>query len=247
MINLVAISLSGLMLAGATCATAHSGPGAGVSSKTDTEIKPNFDIVQTRIVKHGPNLIFQHTVREGVGELKPNKHGQLAGADVFAYVWPTTLNSSAVGFEADQGILALVLTSHPDFDDTPKYEENIDGIYDNDGDLWHSHWVVLTPDDTCGKGALKVKDIPKGSNPALPATWPELPIFIDSPGYVPALKGKMAEVRVPQKDVGFPDSFNYDGVTAALRINKNVHSPLLCVVDVFDIASGDLSLPGAVR
>lgn len=238
------LSLSGLILVAAGCATAHSSNSGAINAKTSTEAQASFDLVQTRVFKQGPDLVFQHRVREGVGQLKPNAHGQLAGADVFAYVWPTSLDSAVVGFEANQGILALVLTSHPDFDDTPKYDENIDGIYDNDGDLWHSHWVVLTPDDTCGKGALKVKDIPEGSSPKLPATWPELPIFIDSPGYTPSLQGELAEVRVPQKDVGFPDSFNYDGVTAALRVNSNIHNPLLCVTDVFDIASGDLSLPG---
>ena len=38
-----------------------------------------------------------------------------------------------------------------------------------------------------------------------------------------------------------------DGVTAALRVNASVHNPLLCVVDVFKVASGDLSLPAAVN
>jgi hypothetical protein len=37
------------------------------------------------------------------------------------------------------------------------------------------------------------------------------------------------------------------GVTAALRVNASVHNPLLCVVDVFKVASGDLSLPGKVN
>ena len=37
---------------------------------------------------------------------------------------------------------------------------------------------------------------------------------------------------------------SYDGVTAGLRVNADLHAPLLCVVDVFDVASGDLSLPG---
>jgi hypothetical protein len=40
------------------------------------------------------------------------------------------------------------------------------------------------------------------------------------------------------------ETLSYDGVTSALRVNQNVHAPLLCVVDVFDVASGDLSLPG---
>jgi hypothetical protein len=42
-------------------------------------------------------------------------------------------------------------------------------------------------------------------------------------------------------------SVAYDGVTAALRVNKNVHAPLFCVTDVFDVASGDLSLPGQLK
>ena len=34
---------------------------------------------------------------------------------------------------------------------------------------------------------------------------------------------------------------------AALRVNASVHDPLLCVTNVFDVASGDLSLPGEAR
>ena len=37
---------------------------------------------------------------------------------------------------------------------------------------------------------------------------------------------------------------SFDGVTAGLRVNASVHAPLLCVVDVFKIASGNLGLPG---
>ena len=54
-------------------------------------------------------------------------------------------------------------------------------------------------------------------------------------------------VAVPLRSVGFPETVEYDGVTAALRVNASVHDPLLCVTDVFDVASGDLSLPGEVR
>jgi len=106
----------------------------------------------------------------------------LARGQVFSYVWPTTLDSSSVGFESKAGILAFAVTSHPDFDGTPLYDENRDGRLDNDGDLGHSHWVVLQPYDACGKGALKVVDIPAGAKPRVPKTWPGLPILIDSPG-----------------------------------------------------------------
>ena len=116
----------------------------------------------------------------------------------------------------------------------------------DDGDLWHSHWVVLKHDDACGKGALKVVDIPAGAKPKLPRTWPGLPILIDSPGYSPVFNKESLEVRVPFDDIGVVSQAGFDGVTAALRVNASVHSPLLCVVDVFKVASGSLSLPGKV-
>jgi hypothetical protein len=52
------------------------------------------------------------------------------------------------------------------------------------------------------------------------------------------------EVKVPFDDIGVVTAGGFDGVTAGLRVNASVHAPLLCVVDVFKVASGDLSLPG---
>jgi len=52
---------------------------------------------------------------------------------------------------------------------------------------------------------------------------------------------------VPFDDIGAVDAAGFDGVTAALRVNASVHDPLLCVVDVFKVASGDLSRPGRVN
>jgi len=215
-----------------------------IKSATSTAIASEFDIVHAKVITQGSHLIFQQAVTGKVGDKQPQAKGQLAGAEVYSYVWPTSLNSSAVGFEADQGILSLALTVHPDFDDTPLYDEDGDGNKSNDGDRWHSHWVVLVPDDACGKGALKVKDIAQGSSPKLPITWPKLPIFIDSPGFDFTLAKSEVLVKVPLSSLGFPDSFSFDGVTAGLKINQQVHAPLLCVSNVFDIASGDLTLPG---
>ena len=123
---------------------------------------------------------------------------------MYSYVWPTSLDSGSVGFEQGSGILALALTSHPDFDDTPQLDENGDGRKDNDGGLWHSHWVVLTKEATCGPSGLKVRDIPEGAKPRLPPTWPGAPIYIDSPGYDLNVKTDAAQIRVPLKAVGFP-------------------------------------------
>lgn len=206
-----------------------------------------FDIVHARIITEGRIATFHMAVSGRAGESRPTPTGALAGSQVFAYVWPTTLDPAIVGFDPGAGILALVATSHPDFDDTPLYDENRDGDRDNDGAVWHSHWVVLGPDDTCGPGALKVIDIPEGATPRLPATWPGLPLLIDSPPWQPVLHTETIEIAVAFDDIGLVEAMGYDGVTAGLRVNANVHAPLLCVTDVFDVASGDLSLPGRVN
>lgn len=208
--------------------------------------KPAFDIVETRVWSHDNHLVFSMKTDGLAGSLTPTSTGKLEGSEVYAYVWPTSLDSSTVGFEEKQGILAFTITAHPDFDDTPLFDENADGDLNNDGYLWHSHWVVLVQDEACGPGALKVKDIPEGAKPRLPATWPGLPLLIDSPGWSPKLEGKTIEVHVPFDEVGTGLDAQFDGVTSALRVNQNLHSPLLCVTAVYDIASGDLSLPGRI-
>ncbi len=221
----------------------------GITSPEDSTVEASFDIVRTEVRREGGFIVFRQEVRGAAGEVTPDATGMLAGSDVFSYVWPTSVDSSAVGFEAEQGILAFVLTSHPDFDDTPREDENGDGNPNNDGNVWHSHWVVLTQDESCA-GGLKVRDIPPGTTPTLPETHPgreTFPILLDSPGFEPTLTGNVVEVRIPESMVNFPAEFNYDGVTAALRVNADLHQPLLCVVGTDDVASGDLSLPGRAR
>ena len=237
----LAISCLGLMQISYAHDVKHGG---GIQSKPAVKVKAPYDIVHSKITTEGNIAIFHMAVSGKAGTSKPAKTGKLAGSQVFSYVWPTTMDPSVAGFESKSGILAFAVTSHPDFDDTPLFDENGDGDTKNDGGIWHSHWVVLQPDEACGKGALKVVDIPEGSKPKLPKTWPGLPILIDSPGWSPQFKKSTLEVRVPFDDIGVVNAAGFDGVTAALRVNASVHSPLLCVANVFKIASGDLSLPG---
>lgn len=243
-----------LLLAGTAAAVHALRAGDGITSAakdarsaTGVARLESFDLVWTDVERRGTHLVFTERVAREAGAVRPTRTGALAGSSVFSYVWPVSLDPATVGFEGKSGTLALAATAHPDFDDTPKYDENGDGDASNDGDLWHSHWVVLVPDDGCGAGALKVRDIPPGATPRLPATWPGLPLYIDSPGYDPEISGDLVRVKVPLKELGFPTEFRFDGVTAALKVNASVHDPLLCVVDVFDVASGNLSLPGTVR
>jgi hypothetical protein len=237
----IAITCLGLIQLSHAHDAKHSG---GIHSKPLATVSAPYDIVHSKITTDGNIAIFHMAVSGKAGASKPTKTGKLAGSRVFSYVWPTTIDPSAVGFDSKSGILAFAVTSHPDFDDTPLFDENGDGNTKNDGGIWHSHWVVLQPDEACGKEALKVVDIPEGSKPKLPKTWPGLPLLIDSPGWSPNFKKSTLEVRVPFDDIDVVKTAGFDGVTAALRVNASMHSPLLCIANVFKVASGNLSLPG---
>lgn len=208
-----------------------------IDTVQDPKVTAAFDIVKTEIVTNNGVAIFRTRVRGGAGTSKPASVGKFEGSNVFSYVWPTSLNSSDVGFDRDQGIVALAVTFHPDFDDAPKGARN--------RDVWHSHWVVLVEDKSCG-GGLKVKDIPAGAKPKLPETWPDVPILIDSPDYPPAFTSDTVEVRIPLSKISAISTASFDGVTSGLRVNESIHAPLLCVANVFKVASGNLSLPGKV-
>lgn len=242
--GLAVLSLGGAAVGDGNHAMHQDG---AILSDAKSSVLASFDILGAHVHREGRVVTFHMTTSGIAGGDRPEPVGNLGGAPVHAYVWPTSLDPSVVGFEGETGILALAATSHPDFDDTPLFDENNDGDVANDGIEWHSHWVVLAPNDACGEGALSVRDIEDGATPKMPKTWPGLPIFIDSPGYTPLFDGPEVKVNVPFADPAILDGADYDGVTSALRVNANIHAPLLCVTDVFDVASGDLSLPGKVK
>lgn len=219
-----------------TVAYAHD-----VTAKSDPKIPGAFDITRATAATDGRLATFTMEVTGKAGSQKPKKVGKLQGSKVDAYVWPTKLDPSAVGFAKGSGILALAITAHPDFDDTPLYDENGDGDPDNDGGGWHSHWVVLVEDKVRG-GGLKVRDISPGQD-VLPATAPGLPIALDSPGMSPILKGKTVKITVPVRGA---ESINFDAVAAKLQVHAEGKSPLLCVSGTYKVASGNLSLPGVI-
>jgi hypothetical protein len=207
-----------------------------VTAKANTKISASFDVLSAKAETKGNLVTFSMTTRGTAGAAKPKATGKFAGSSVYAYVWPTKVDPEAVGFEKGSGILAAAVTAHPDFNDEP--------LFANKGGEWHFHWVVLTKDALCGPAGLKVRDIEAGTKPKLPKTWPGAAIFIDSPGYQPRFKTTTVNVTVPFESAETAASVAFDGVTTALKVNGNLHAPLLCVSDVFKIGSGDLSLPG---
>lgn len=145
------------LLAASQAAQAH-----GIESAVDPSKPAAFDITSASATTDGRLSTFMMEVAGEAGSVKPEATGKVQGAKVTAYVWPTGFDPSAVGFAEKSGILALAITAHPDFDDTPLFDENGDGDPANDGAGWHSHWVVLEKADGCGAG-LKVRDVSPGS------------------------------------------------------------------------------------
>jgi len=194
------------------------------------------------------HLVLRIAVEGTAGKSVPKATGALDGAPVLGYVFPTNLKATDVGFSATDGIVALALTSHPDFDDTPLWDEDFDQNYGNDGVQWHPHWVVLTEDKRVA-GGLAVKQFnPESDQVTLPPTNPGMPMYMDSPGFHVITQGNQIKVVVPTYRVGGKTQFNFDGVTAYMQVNtSNEDLPLLGVYSVYSVASGDLSLPYSVQ
>jgi hypothetical protein len=188
-------------------------------------------------------VVFEMSVEGLVGRIVPQAKGKLDGAPVLGYVFPTTLKPKDVGFNETEGILALAVTSHPDFDDTPLWDENNDGDYSNDGVIWHTHWVVLTKDDRAS-GGLAVKQFAKSdSTVVLPPTNPGMPMYMDSPGFNVALRGNTLRVPVPSYRMNNKREFRFDAVAAYMQVAQSGDRPMLGVYKVYSVLSGDLSLP----
>ncbi len=197
-------------------------------------------------------LVFEVKVAGQAGATVPNARGQQHGAPVLGYVFPTNLKPEQVGFAAVEGIVALAATAHPDFDDTPLWDENGDRDYTNDGVIFHSHWVVLVEDPRV-PGGLAVRGIDGSeADPVaagiLPPTAPGMPLFLDSPGFSVLLRGKTLKILVPAQRIGGETTFRFDAVVAYMEVNtEDEERPTLGVYKVYSVLSGDLSLPYRVK
>jgi hypothetical protein len=193
-------------------------------------------------------LVFEQQLAGEVEAALPQAAGQLDGAPVVGYVFPTTLRPEAVGFGDAEGILALAITSHPDFDDTPLWDEDNDADYANDGVIWHAHWVVLTADERVPGGLSVVAFDPDDDAVVMPPTNPGMAIYLDSPGFSVVSDQTTLRVLVPAQRVNHTLDFNFDAVTAYMEVNtSNPNRPMLGVYEVYSVGSGDLSLPYEVQ
>ncbi|MFT4824838.1 MAG: hypothetical protein ACJAUG_003089 [Halioglobus sp.] len=119
------------------CIYADRNPTGGIHATTNknSNTLASFDIIHAKVATHANIATFHRGVSAEAGANKPSPSGKLAGSNVFSYVWPTSLDSAIVGFEKNADILALAVTAHANFDNTPLYDENADNDTGNDGDI----------------------------------------------------------------------------------------------------------------
>lgn len=249
----------------ATAAVLAAAP-AAAQQDGSTYNNADFQLAKTevRYLQDLDLLVFDIEAKGKTGATQPTPQGSLHNAPVLAYVFATSLKPTDVGFSATEGVVALAVTAHPDFDDTPLWDESNDGRYDNDGpDYRHTHWVVLTPDKRVA-GGFSVKEFASTDKVTLPKTNPGMPMYMDSPGFSVIRNGNRIRVLVPAQRVNHVTDFQYDGIASFLRVNMpptkadaahgtsgHGHSdtklPMLGVYQVYSIQSGNLSLPYKVQ
>ena len=192
------------------------------------------------------SLLFEVQVQGDAGSVAPIPAGQVDGAPVLGYVFPTTLDPTNVGFPSVDGIVALAVTSHPDFDDTPLWDEDANEQYDDDGKVYHTHWVVLQQDARAPAGLAVIQATTQEEQDKLPPTSP-MAMYLDSPGFAVMETGNTLRVIVPLDRVQRNIDFSYDAVTAYMEVDASGDTPLLAVHKVYSVLSGDLSLPFTVE
>lgn len=191
-------------------------------------------------------MVFNMNLEGPAGKTAPKAIGQLDGAPVVAYVFPTSLKAADVGMGNVEGIVALAITSHPDFDDTPLWDEDANGKYDDDKVIYHTHWALLAKDERL-PGGLAVKEFKKeDKSVVLPPTNCGMPMYLDAAGHSVVERGNTIRAIVPAYYLRNKTSFKFDGVTCYMQVNTScMAKPMLGVYEVYSVASGNLSLPYA--
>ncbi len=185
-------------------------------------------------------LIFSVYTEGNAGTKTVTPLGQVDGAPVLGYVFPTTIEPIDVGFKnITDATIALAVTTHPDFDDTPLWDENNNNNYQDDGVVYHTHWVALVADDYSAAGL----SVPSSFNLSdLPPTAP-MPMYLDSPNFHAFAQGNLLRIIVPANRVNGVTEFNFDTVTAEMNVDLSGEGPVLRVNKLFDVLSGNLTLP----
>jgi len=209
------------------------------------EAPDSFDIVDATVdyISEVDSFVFTMDTLSQPAVSAPEPIGKIDGAPVFGYVFPTSIPPENVGFkDIDDATLALVVTTHPDFDDTKYWDENGDNNYENDGVVYHSHWVALVPDTGSGAGLSVPSQADKSKRPPTA----QMPMYLDSPGFHLFVQDNKLKVIVPAQRINKLTGFKFNGLTAEMNVDLSGSGPVLRVNKVIDNLAGDSSTPYSV-
>lgn len=241
--NVVSTWSGALSVGGAADAFRSAWPAARTAVPTSAEPSLDVTAADATYLPALDTYVMTVDVARNAATLHPEAAGQVHGAPVLGYVFVTNIPPAAVGFAGVEGTLVVAVTSHPDFDDTPLWDENMNRNYGDDGAAYHVHWAVLVEDAASPAGL----SVPSQTDPTqLPPTAP-MPMYLDSPGYHAFASGERLTVMVPAWHLRGVMEFSFDALTAIMRVDASGEAPTLRVVEIFDILSGDLSLPKSVQ
>lgn len=207
---------------------------AAEQNKVAPAFTPSLDIddVSARYDKKLGSIIFQMGLKGQAGQTKPEAIGQRDGAPILAYLFYTDLLPKTVGFENAHGTLALAVMCHPDFDCTPLWDENMDGVYTNDGAMYQTCWIVLSGSGPDGAGMSVARS---DSSQALPPTACMPPLCMDSPGFNVVLDGDELRVAVPTRRIAGNTTVGVHASTALLHLHEGAGRDTEITVDrVYD-------------
>jgi hypothetical protein len=211
----------------------------------------NLEIISTKAFYNLDlkELVLSIKVKGKAGATTPDSLGTINGAGILSYIFPTSLNAEDVGFSKTEGIVALALTSHPDFDFSPLWDENNNGIYNDDGRSWHSHWVILVKEERVG-GGYAIKELKKEDQfVKLPMTAASnIPLYLDSPGFQVIIKDHSIKVVIPSYRINNNLDFKFNAMTCYMTYNiSDPNLPILGIRNIYYKASDKISMPYSVK
>jgi hypothetical protein len=211
----------------------------------------DLEIISTKAVYRAElkELVLSVRVKGTAGATTPDSTGKLQGAGVLSYLFLTTLKPEDIGFGQTDGIVALALTSHPDFDYSPLWDENNNGNYTDDGRSWQSHWVILVKEARVG-GGYAVKELEKDDKTIkMPTTSAfNVPVYMDSPGFQVVIKNNTMKVIVPSYRINNKIDFNFNAISCYMTFNtSDPNLPMLGIRNIYYTASKNMTFPYTVK
>jgi hypothetical protein len=179
-------------------------------------------------------LVLSIKVKGEAGGTTPDSLGRIDGAGILSYLFTTNLTAEDIGFSKTEGIVALALTSHPDFDFSPLWDENNNGIYNDDGRSWQAHWVILVKEARVA-GGYAVKELDKEDKTIkFPMTAAfNISVYMDSPGFQVVAKDHTIKVVIPSYRINNKTDFKFNAMSCYMTYNTS--DPNLPIIGIRNI------------